>query len=219
MKTGIFISFEGIDGAGKSSHIAALADAFEAQGRAVVQSREPGGTPLGERLREMVLHEPMDALTEALLVFAARREHLLQVIEPALARGDVLLCDRYTDASFAYQGAGRGFELKTLSFLELVTQYSKGLELENPSSQGIRQPDLTVWFDVPPAVAAQRLVAARTPDKFESQSQAFFERVVSGYAARAVLQPQRFARINGNQALEAVRTEVLTAVRAKGFLA
>jgi dTMP kinase len=219
MKTGIFISFEGIDGAGKSSHIAALADAFKAQGHTVVQTREPGGTPLGERLREMVLHEPMDALTEALLVFAARREHLLQVIEPALARGDVLLCDRYTDASFAYQGAGRGFDLKTLSFLELATQYSKGLELQNPASQGIRQPHLTVWFDVPPAVAAQRLQAARTPDKFESQSQAFFERVVSGYAGRAAEQPARFARINGNQAMDAVRAEVLAAVRAKGYLA
>jgi dTMP kinase len=219
MKTGIFISFEGIDGAGKSSHIAALADAFKAQGSTVVQTREPGGTPLGERLREMILHEPMDALTEALLVFAARREHLLQVIEPALARGDVLLCDRFTDATFAYQGAGRGFNLKTLSFLELATQYSKGLELQNPASQGIRQPHLTVWFDVPPAVAAQRLQAARTPDKFESQSQAFFERVVSGYAARAAEQPTRFARINGNQAMEAVRAEVLAAVRAKGYLA
>jgi dTMP kinase len=218
MTTGLFISFEGIDGAGKSSHIAALADAFKAAGRAVTMTREPGGTPLGERLREMVLHEAMDPLTEALLVFAARREHLVHVIEPALARGDVLLCDRFTDATFAYQGAGRGFDLKTLSFLELAVQYSKGLEAKKPASLGIRQPDLTVWFDVPPAVAAQRLAAARTPDKFESQSQEFFERVVTGYAARAAKQPQRFARINGHQGIEAVRADVLAAVHAKGYL-
>jgi dTMP kinase len=218
MSTGIFISFEGIDGAGKSSHIAALADAFKNAGKTVTQTREPGGTALGERLREMVLHDAMDPLTEALLVFAARREHLVQVIEPALARGEVLLCDRFTDATFAYQGAGRGFDLKTLSFLELVVQYSKGLEAKNPTSLGIRQPDLTVWFDVPPAVAAQRLAAARTPDKFESQSQAFFERVVSGYAARAAQQPQRFAKIDGDQSLDAVRADVLAAVRAKGYL-
>lgn len=219
MKTGIFISFEGIDGAGKSSHIAALAEAFTAQGNTVVQTREPGGTPLGERLREMVLHEAMDPLTEALLVFAARREHLLQVIEPALARGEVVLCDRFADASFAYQGAGRGFDLKTLSFLELSTLYSKGLELEKPESQGIRQPDLTVWFDIPPAVAAQRLVTARTPDRFESQSQAFFERVAQGYADRAAQAPQRFARIDSDQPIDKVRAQVLAAVRAKGFLA
>ncbi len=219
MTTGLFISFEGIDGAGKSSHITALADAFKASGRTVTLTREPGGTPLGERLREMILHDAMDPLTEALLVFAARREHIVQVIEPALARGEVLLCDRFTDASFAYQGAGRGFDLKTLSFLELAAQYSQGLEAERPLTLGILQPDLTVWFDVPPAVAAQRLASARTPDKFESQSQAFFERVVTGYAQRAAQQPERFARINANQAIEAVRGEVLAAVRSKGFLA
>jgi dTMP kinase len=219
MTTGLFISFEGIDGAGKSSHITALADAFTASGRTVTLTREPGGTPLGERLREMILHDAMDPLTEALLVFAARREHIVQVIEPALARGEVLLCDRFTDATFAYQGAGRGFDLKTLSFLELSAQYSIALEAQNPSSLGVLQPALTVWFDVPPAIAAQRLAAARTPDKFESQSQAFFERVVAGYAQREAQQPERFARINGNQAMQAVRAEVLAAVRHKGFLA
>jgi dTMP kinase len=218
MTTGLFISFEGIDGAGKSSHITALADAFTASGRTVTLTREPGGTPLGERLREMILHDAMDPLTEALLVFAARREHIVRVIEPALARGEVLLCDRFTDASFAYQGAGRGFDLKTLSFLELAAQYSKGLETQKPHTLGILQPDLTVWFDLPPAVAAQRLASARTPDKFESQSQAFFERVVTGYAQRAAQQPQRFARINSNQAIDVVRHDVLAAVRAKGFL-
>ena len=219
MKKGIFISFEGIDGAGKSSHISALASALSAQGKQVVLTREPGGTPLAERLREMILHDSMDLLTEALLVFAARREHVVHVIEPALARGDVVLCDRFTDASFAYQGAGRGFDLKVLSFLEHTVQYSAALAAQSPDTLGIRQPDLTVWFDVPPAVAAERLASARTPDKFESQSVAFFERVVTGYAARAAEQPQRFARINGHQAIDAVRADVLAAVRAKGFLA
>ena len=218
MTTGLFISFEGIDGAGKSSHIAALAAAFQSAGKTVTMTREPGGTPLGERLREMILHDAMDPLTEALLVFAARREHIVQVIEPALARGEVLLCDRFTDASFAYQGAGRRFDLKTLSFLELAAQYSQGLEAQKPHTLGILQPDLTVWFDLPPAVAAQRLASARTPDKFESQSQAFFERVVTGYAQRAAQQPQRFARINSNQAIDAVRHDVLAAVRTKGYL-
>jgi dTMP kinase len=219
---GIFISFEGIDGAGKSSHISALASALTESvaepNRQVVLTREPGGTPLAERLREMILHEPMDPLTEALLVFAARREHLVQVIEPALARGDIVLCDRFTDASFAYQGAGRGFSLEVLAFLEQSVQYSHALAVQNPATSGIRQPDLTVWFDVPPAVAAQRLAAARSPDKFESQSQAFFERVAAGYAARASQQPQRFAKINGHQSVQAVRRDVLAAVHAKGYL-
>ena len=223
MTQGIFISFEGIDGAGKSSHIHALADALTSQGKTVVLTREPGGTPLAERLRELVLHETMDPLTEALLVFAARREHIVNVIEPALARGDVLLCDRFTDATFAYQGAGRKFDVKILSFLEQSVQYLHGLVAQNTENSGspapILQPDLTVWFDVPPAVAAQRLAAARAPDKFESQSIEFFERVVAGYAARAAQQPQRFARINGHQAIDAVRAEVMAAVQAKGFLA
>jgi dTMP kinase len=115
MTRGLFISFEGIDGAGKSTHIALVAQRFRDAGRAVVLTREPGGTPLSEKLRELVLHEPMDALTEALLMFAARREHLVQVIEPALSRGDVVLCDRFTDATFAYQGGGRGFDWQVLA--------------------------------------------------------------------------------------------------------
>jgi dTMP kinase len=221
MTTGIFISFEGIDGAGKSSHINALAEAFTAQGKTVVLSREPGGTPLGERLREMVLHDAMDPLTEALLVFAARREHVVQVIAPALARGCVVLCDRFTDASFAYQGAGRGFDLNTLAFLEQSAQSIQGLPAnltKKTDSQSILQPQLTIWFDVPPTVAAQRLATARTPDKFESQSTEFFDRVVSGYAQRAAQQPARFARLNGHQSIEAVRADMMAAVRAKGLL-
>jgi dTMP kinase len=210
----MFISFEGIDGAGKSSHIEALAEAIRTQGRTVVLSREPGGTPLAERLRQMILHDKMDALTEALLIFAARRDHLQTVIEPALARGDVVLCDRFTDATFAYQGAGRGFSLDVLSKLELVTQ---GFIGQNGQSM-VRQPDVTVWFDVPPAVAAKRLEAARTPDKFESQSTAFFERVVAGYAARAAQMPARFVKINANQTLDTVRADVMAAAVQRGIL-
>ena len=126
--TGLFISFEGIDGAGKSTHIGALAQAFQAQGRVVTLTREPGGTPLAEKLRALVLNDAMDPLTEALLIFAARRDHLLNVIEPALARGEVVLCDRFTDATFAYQGGGRGFDLEVLSILELWVQAVPALE-------------------------------------------------------------------------------------------
>ena len=119
---GVFISFEGIDGAGKSTHIDALAQALRTAGRSVVLTREPGGTPLAEKIRALALHEPMDALTEALLMFAARRDHLTRVIVPALARGDVVLCDRFTDATFAYQGGGRGFDWDALSLLERLAQ-------------------------------------------------------------------------------------------------
>ena len=185
MQSGLFISFEGIDGAGKSSHIEALAQAFKAAGRAVLQTREPGGTPLAEKLRDMVLHDAMDPLCEALLVFAARRDHLNHVIEPALARGDVVLCDRFTDATFAYQGAGRGFSLEVLTQLELWVQALP--------SGGLRQPDITVWFALDPAIAAERLSAARLPDRFESQPLAFFLSVHNGYAARAAADPHRFA--------------------------
>jgi dTMP kinase len=224
--TGIFISFEGIDGAGKSSHIEALADAFRAQGHSsgqqVLLTREPGGTPLSERLRELILHEPMDALTEALLVFAARREHIVRVIAPALARGDVVLCDRFTDASFAYQGAGRGFDVQTLSKLEQSAQDLRGLTPDLASKiklqQGILQPDLTLLFDVPPQVAAQRLATARQPDKFESQDVAFFQRVAQGYEARMKAQPERFVRIDGNLAREQVRSQVMAAIKARGYL-
>ncbi len=223
--TGIFISFEGIDGAGKSSHVNALAQAFRehvGSQRQVVLTREPGGTGLSERLRELILHEPMDALTEALLVFAARREHIVQVIAPALARGDVVLCDRFTDASFAYQGAGRGFSREALSKLEQTVQEISGLPADFPSNirlqSGILQPDLTLLFEVPPQVAAQRLASARQPDKFESQDLAFFERVAGGYAARVAADPTRFARINGNQDLAQVRSEVMAAVAARGYL-
>lgn len=210
---GLFISFEGIDGAGKSTHIEGLAQAFKAQGRAVTLTREPGGTPLAEKLRALVLNDAMDAMTEALLVFAARRDHLQQVIEPALARGDVVLCDRFTDATFAYQGSGRGFDLTMLSILEQWVQAVQG-----PESSFIRQPDLTVWFDLPAEIAAQRLAGARVPDKFEAQPVAFFRRVSDGYRQRMTQFPDRFIQINADNTRDGVWLEVLNAFQTQGCL-
>ncbi|MCA0176381.1 MAG: dTMP kinase [Proteobacteria bacterium] len=194
-----FITFEGIDGAGKSSHIEAAAAHLRARGADVLLTREPGGTPLAEALRELFLHRPMDALTEALLVFAARRDHLHTVILPALAAGRTVLCDRFTDATFAYQGGGRGFDTGVLSQLEAWVQ------------QG-RQPDLTLWFDVPPAVAAQRRAAARAADRLEAEDLAFFERVRAAYAERAAASGGRMVRIDADRPLEGVRGQVLAAV-------
>ena len=211
--SGLFISFEGIDGAGKSTHIEALAQALRAKGRTVVLTREPGGTPLAEKLRALALNEPMDPLTEALVMFAARRDHLQQVIEPALARGDAVLCDRFTDATFAYQGAGRGFDLEVLGTLERWVQSVPLL-----AAPRIRQPDVTVWFDLPAAVAAQRLAGARVPDKFEAQPQAFFERVAAGYAARAQADPGRFLRVAADQPRESVWKDVEEGLRKRGVL-
>lgn len=200
--SGRFITFEGIDGAGKSTHIETLADWLRERGHGVVVTREPGGTPLAEQLRELVLHAPMDALCEALLVFAARRDHLQNVIEPALARGDTVLCDRFTDATFAYQGGGRGVDEGRLT------------QLEDWVQQG-RQPDLTLWFDLPPQVAAARRGAARAPDRFEREDAGFFERVRAGYARRAAAAPQRFVRIDAQQAADAVWVAVEAAVAAR----
>ncbi len=205
---GRFISFEGIDGAGKSSHIEPLAERWRQRGIEVLRTREPGGTPLAETLRELVLHQPMDALTEALLIFAARRDHLERVIQPALDSGAVVLCDRFTDASFAYQGAGRGFDVAVLAMLESWVQ---------SSPTGLRQPDLTLWFDLDPALAAERLAAARTPDRFEQQDAAFFERVRRGYGERCAAEPRRFARIDAGQSREAVAAQVAAALAARGW--
>jgi dTMP kinase len=209
---GLFVTFEGIDGAGKSTHVEGLAQAFRERGRSVTLTREPGGTPLAEKLRTLVLNDAMDALTEALLVFAARRDHLQQLIEPALARGDVVLCDRFTDATFAYQGGGRGYDRQVLRVLE-------GWVQARPGTQALRQPDLTIWFDLDPAVAAQRLAGARLPDKFEAQPVEFFRRVAAGYADRLAESPSRFARIDAAQSRESVWQEVLAAVQQRGLLA
>ena len=200
----VFITFEGIDGAGKSTHIAAVAERLRDAGATVRCTREPGGTPLAERLREELLHTAMDALTESLLVFAARREHIVQVIAPALARGECVLCDRFTDATFAYQGGGRGFNLAPLTALEQWVQ------------QGL-QPDLTLWFDLPARDAAVRLESARTPDRFESENEAFFERVIAGYRARAAAQPQRFERIDALQAPAAVAAQIEAVLLRRGL--
>lgn len=208
--SGLFISFEGIDGAGKSTHISGLAEAFKAAGRAVTLTREPGGTPLAEKLRSMVLNDAMDSLTESLLIFAARRDHLSSVILPALARGDVVLCDRFTDATFAYQGAGRGFDLATLRTLEQWVQ--------SADADKWLQPDLTVWFDLNPAEAARRLSGARMPDKFEAQPVEFFSRVAQGYADRQQAEPSRFARIDAAQSRESVWQDVLSVFKTKNWL-
>ncbi|HWI82966.1 dTMP kinase [Ramlibacter sp.] len=210
---GLFITFEGIDGAGKSSHIETLAAEFRSRGRTVVVTREPGGTALAEQLRSLALNAPMDALTEALLMFAARRDHLQQVIEPALARGDVVLCDRFTDATFAYQGHGRGFDQAVLSELERWVQTVPAL----PAGV-LRQPDATLWFDLAPEVAAERLAGARVPDKFEAQPAEFFRRVAAGYAARAAADRGRFVRIAADQPRDRVWAALLQAVRSRGWL-
>ena len=201
---GRFITFEGIDGAGKSTHIAAVAQRLRAAGTTLVSTREPGGTPLAETLRGLVLNTAMDAMTEVLLVFAARRDHLQQVIVPALARGDTVLCDRFTDATFAYQGAGRGLPMGFLTELEARVQ-------------GELQPDLTLWFDLPAEMAAQRRAQARSADRFEQQDLEFFERVRSGYEARAVAAPQRFARINAALDRDTVARQITAVLEARAW--
>ena len=201
--TGRFVTFEGIDGAGKSTHIQPLAQALRAHGETVLCTREPGGTALAEQLRSLVLQEPMDGVTETLLVFAARRDHTQRVIAPALARGETVLCDRYTDSTFAYQGGGRGQPLAVL------------LALEEWVHDGL-QPDLTVWFDVEPRVAAQRRAKARAADRFEAEDLAFFERVRAGYVARMQSARGRFVRIDSTADRDTVRREVEAALWGPG---
>ncbi len=222
---GLFISFEGIDGAGKSTHIARLADAFQNEGRTVTLTREPGGTALAEKIRTLVLDDAMDPLTEALLIFAARRDHLVRVIAPALLRGDVVLCDRFTDATFAYQGAGRGFDLTVLATLERWVQSDEGLlgdpagnQPMKPEVETVVEPHLTVWFDLPPEDAALRLAGTRVPDRFESQPVEFFRRVARGYADRQQGHPERFARIDAAQSRGAVWQAMLQVFVEKGWL-
>ena len=199
-----FISFEGIDGAGKSTHIDAVAAHLREAGASVVCTREPGGTPLAEQLRDLFLRQSMDSMTESLLVFAARRDHLQQVIRPALDRGDTVLCDRFTDATFAYQGGGNGFSWDVLS------------QLENWVQDGL-QPDLTIWFDLPAAIAAQRRAQARAADRFEQQDLEFFERVRSAYEARANAAPTRFARIDAALDRDAVWLQIASVLKARAW--
>jgi dTMP kinase len=188
---GKFITLEGMDGAGKSTHIPHILDHFRARGHEVVSTREPGGTALGERLREILLHENMHPETEALLMFAARREHIVQIIEPALARGAYVISDRFADASFAYQCGGRGVDFEKMGRLEQWVQ-------------GELQPDLTLLFDVPVDVSLGRLAKARSPDKFEQEGAAFFTRIREAYLRRAEQYPHRFRIIDSDQLLEDV---------------
>lgn len=190
--TGKFITFEGIDGAGKSTHIGFVRDFLAARGKGVVSTREPGGTALGEKLRDLLLHEKMDLETEALLMFASRREHIAQVIAPALAQGQWVLSDRFTDASFAYQSGGRGLAREKLEALEAWV---------HPHLQ----PDLTLLFDVPLAVARQRLDASRTLDKFEREQSDFFARCRAEYLRRAEADPGRIAIVDSSQSIEAIQ--------------
>ena len=190
---GRFITFEGIDGAGKSTHIAGVAELIRLHGYQVVSTREPGGTPLGEKLRELLLHEPMHLETEAMLMFAARREHLARVIEPALARGDWVVCDRFSDATYAYQGGGRGLDKANFTVLEQWVH-------------GHLQPDLTFLFDLPPGVAEQRISAqGRELDRFEQEKRDFHVRVRAAYLERAAAAPRRIAVINADQPLEKIK--------------
>lgn len=187
-----FITFEGVDGAGKSTHLAWFADALRQRGLDVVVTREPGGTLLGEQLREILLNQPMSIGTEALLMFAARLEHIEQVIKPALRAGKWVISDRFSDASFAYQGGGRGLEWDKLSQLE---------QWVHPDLQ----PDLTLFFDVPVEVARQRLANNVSLDRFEQEQADFFERVRAGYHKRVQQNPQRYIVINAAQTLNTVK--------------
>jgi dTMP kinase len=193
---GKFITLEGVDGAGKSTHLSWLVDSLRKQGKTVIQTREPGGTPLGEKLRELLLHDRMHLETEALLMFAARREHLALVILPAVQRGDWVVCDRFTDASFAYQGGGRGLATDKLVQLERWVQ-------------GEVQPDLTLLFDLPIDIAAQRMAGAdRTLDRFEQEKADFHERVRAAYLARASENPGRFRVLDGRLSIDLIKNQL-----------
>jgi len=190
-----FITFEGVDGAGKSTHLAWFADTLRQRGVDVVVTREPGGTPLGEQLREILLNQAMGIGTEALLMFAARLEHIEQIIKPALRSGKWVISDRFSDASFAYQGGGRNMDWGRLKQLE---------QWVHPDLQ----PDLTLFFDVPVEVARQRLANNVSLDRFEQEQSDFFERVRAGYHRRVQESPQRYAVIDGAQSLEQVRRQL-----------
>ncbi|CAB3718562.1 MAG: dTMP kinase [Achromobacter sp.] len=196
---GRFITLEGVDGAGKSTHTEWIAEFLRGQGLEVVSTREPGGTPLGEKLRALVLTDPMGLDTETLLMFAARCEHLHQVIEPALARGAWVVCDRYTDATYAYQGGGRGLGAARVAALETWMQAGR--------------PDRTWLFDVPLAVARARLADAREPDRFEREGAAFFERTRTAYQARAAAEPDRIQVIDSTRAIPEIRAELEAGLR------
>lgn len=205
VKRGRFITFEGIDGAGKSSQIAAVVGLLQEHGVTVEQSREPGGTPLGERLRELLLHQPMHLETEAMLMFAARREHLALRIEPALEAGKWMVCDRFSDATYAYQVGGRG--LAADKFRQLEALVHPGF-----------QPDLTLVFDLPTTVAAARVASTGVdPDRFEREHRDFFDRVREGYLERARQAPERICVIDADRPPELIRNELAGLIEARWF--
>jgi len=189
---GRFVTFEGIDGAGKSTHVAQSIEWLRARGHDVLATREPGGTELAEALRELLLHRTMSLETELMLVFAARRDHLERRIAPALARGTWVVCDRFTDSTWAYQGAGRGADPERIAWLESWVQ-------------GELQPARTYWFDVEPQLAARRRAGSRDADRFEREDVAFFARVREGYRRRAAADPARIIRIDGSGSVGKVR--------------
>lgn len=200
MQKGIFITVEGVDGAGKTTPLEWLTERLRASNHVVTRTREPGGTALGESLREILLHQSMDLETETLLMFASRREHIAQVILPALLRGEILISDRFTDATYAYQGGGRGVSLSKIEQLETWVQHDL-------------QPDLTLLFDVPLEVAQERLSRGRDAlDKFEQESSTFFTRTRNAYLARAAAQPNRFAIIDSSGSFEHTHEQIRTAL-------
>lgn len=202
---GRFITFEGIDGAGKSSQITAVVERLRARGVVVDQSREPGGTPLGERLRELLLHEPMHLETEAMLMFAARREHLAARVLPALEAGAWVVCDRFSDATYAYQVGGRGLAAEKFSALEAWV---------HPGFQ----PDLTLIFDLPPEIAAGRIASTGVdPDRFEREQRGFFVRVRAAYLDRARQAPERIRVIDANRPPEQIRAEIEALIDERWF--
>lgn len=208
MRQGRFITLEGIDGAGKSTHIDWIAGWLQARGVVLHQTREPGGTPLGEALRALLLEpgQQVDSETEALLMFAARKQHLVQVIEPALGRGEWVLCDRFTDATFAYQGGGRGIPAARLELLEAWVQ-------------GPRQPDLTLYFDLPVEAARARLLDSRSLDRFEQEQAAFFQRVRAAYLDRARGAGARIRVLDATRSIDEVRLELATILATQPGLA
>ena len=201
MDKGKFITFEGIDGAGKSTHVETIAAYLRSCGKTVVTTREPGGTSLGERLRELLLHEPMHLETEALLMFASRREHIAKLIAPAIERGDWVISDRFTDATFAYQGGGRQLAVNKLEALEQWIHADF-------------QPQLTLLFDVPLEVARERLDKTRSLDKFEREQQDFFARVRNAYLQRAAQFPHRIRVIDSTQPMHEVNQQLEQLVSA-----
>ncbi len=205
---GRFVTLEGIDGAGKSTHVPWVLERVVAAGHRALATREPGGTPVGEALRELLLRQPMSHDSEALLMFAARREHLAQVIRPALDRGEWVVCDRFTDATYAYQGGGHGVALDRIRMLEAWIH-------------GDCQPDLTLLFDVPLDVSRQRLAraqdAGRALDRFEREADAFFERVRAAYLERAARDPARIKVIDSTRDVDAVRAAIAVQLRAIGL--